>query len=69
MTNGKALVVRDTQGASHSQPDLTDDRVHGGIVQAPIVEAPGQTRVSRKNQHGSLLSFIGDAYLNETENH
>jgi CxxC motif-containing protein (DUF1111 family) len=31
-------------------------------------EAPGQTRVGRfgwKDQHSSLLSFIGDAYLNE----
>jgi hypothetical protein len=65
MTNGKVLVVRDTQGASHSQTDLTDGRIHGEIVQAPIAEAPGQTRVGRKDQHGSLLSFIGDAYLNE----
>ena len=65
MTNGEVLVVRDTQGASHSQTDLTDGRIHGEIVQGPIVEAPGQTRIGRKDQHGSLLSFIGDAYLNE----
>jgi CxxC motif-containing protein (DUF1111 family) len=34
----------------------------------PIVEAPGQTAVGRfgwKDQHASLLSFSGDAYLNE----
>jgi CxxC motif-containing protein (DUF1111 family) len=34
----------------------------------PIVEAPGQAGVGRfgwKNQHASLLSFSGDAYLNE----
>jgi CxxC motif-containing protein (DUF1111 family) len=33
-----------------------------------VLEAPGQTRVGRfgwKDQHSSLLSFIGDAYLNE----
>jgi CxxC motif-containing protein (DUF1111 family) len=37
-------------------------------VQAPIFEAPGQTRVGRfgwKDQHSGLLSFIADAYLNE----
>src|ERR1700751_1179078 len=50
------------------QPELSDGRVHGEVVQAPIFEAPGQTRVGRfgwKDQHSSLLSFIGDAYLNE----
>jgi CxxC motif-containing protein (DUF1111 family) len=53
---------------AEKQPQLTDGRIHGEIVQAPIFEAPGQTRVGRfgwKDQHGSLLSFIGDAYLNE----
>lgn len=38
VTNGKALVVRDTQDASHAQTDLTDGRIHGQIVQAPIFE-------------------------------
>jgi len=60
--------VRDTQGASPPQTDLTDGRIHGEIVQASIFEASGQTRVGRfgwKDQHGSLLFFIGDAYLNE----
>jgi CxxC motif-containing protein (DUF1111 family) len=50
------------------QPELSDGRIHGEVVQAPIFEAPGQTRVGRfgwKDQHSSLLSFIGDAYLNE----
>ena len=50
------------------QPGLTGGRVHGEIVEAPIFEAPGQTRVGRfgwKDQHSSLLSFIADAYLNE----
>jgi hypothetical protein len=52
------------------QPELSEGRVHGEVVQAPIFEAPGQTRVGRfgwKDQHSSLLSFIGDAYLNEME--
>src|ERR1700721_144341 len=50
------------------QPTLSEGRVHGEVVQAPIFEAPGQTRVGRfgwKDQHSSLLSFIADAYLNE----
>jgi CxxC motif-containing protein (DUF1111 family) len=53
---------------AEEQPNLSDGRIHGEVVQAPIFEAPGQTRVGRfgwKDQHSSLLSFIGDAYLNE----
>jgi len=53
---------------ANGQPELSEGRVHGEVVQAPIFEAPGQTRVGRfgwKDQHSSLLSFIGDAYLNE----
>ncbi|HXU34569.1 MAG TPA: di-heme oxidoredictase family protein [Thermoanaerobaculia bacterium] len=40
----------------------------GQIINVPVGEAPGQTRVARfgwKNQHASLLSFSADAYLNE----
>src|ERR1700691_1141955 len=51
-----------------AQPRLSEGRVNGEVVQAPIFEAPGQTRVGRfgwKDQHSSLLSFIADAYLNE----
>jgi len=43
-------------------------KICGQVLYVPIVEAPGQTRPGRfgwKNQHGSLLSFSGDAYLNE----
>jgi CxxC motif-containing protein (DUF1111 family) len=50
------------------QPDQSDGRIHGEVVEAPLFEAPGQTRVGRfgwKDQHGSLLSFVSDAYLNE----
>lgn len=50
------------------QADVTDGRIHGEAVEVPVLEAPGQTRIGRfgwKNQHSSLLSFIGDAYLNE----
>src|SRR3984885_8731559 len=51
-----------------AQPQLSGGRVHGEVVEAPIFEAPGRTRVGRfgwKDQHSSLLSFIADAYLNE----
>jgi CxxC motif-containing protein (DUF1111 family) len=42
--------------------------VRGTIINVPVLEAPGQTRIGRfgwKNQHASLLSFSADAYLNE----
>src|SRR5208282_2376899 len=43
-------------------------KICGQVFQVPIVEAPGQMGVGRfgwKDQHASLLSFSGDAYLNE----
>src|SRR4029077_2773691 len=43
-------------------------KVCGQVLEVPIVEAPGQMSVGRfgwKDQHASLLSFSGDAYLNE----
>jgi CxxC motif-containing protein (DUF1111 family) len=48
--------------------DVSEGRIHGEAIQVPVLEAPGETRVGRfgwKDQHSSLLSFIGDAYLNE----
>jgi len=50
------------------QAEISDGRIHGEAIQVPLLEAPGQTRIGRfgwKDQHSSLLSFIGDAYLNE----
>ncbi len=43
-------------------------KICGQVLLVPIVEAPGQMSVGRfgwKDQHASLLSFAGDAYLNE----
>ncbi len=43
-------------------------KICGQVLVVPIVEAPGETGVGRfgwKNQHASLVSFSGDAYLNE----
>jgi CxxC motif-containing protein (DUF1111 family) len=51
-----------------NQPRLSHGRIQGEAIQVPVLEAPGQTRIGRfgwKDQHSSLLSFIGDAYLNE----
>jgi CxxC motif-containing protein (DUF1111 family) len=53
---------------AENQADVSEGRIHGEAIQVPVLEAPGQTRVGRfgwKDQHSSLLSFIGDAYLNE----
>ncbi len=43
-------------------------KICGQAIYVPIVEAPGRTGIGRfgwKDQHASLLSFSGDAYLNE----
>ena len=47
---------------------LFTSEICGQVLQVPVVEAPGQMSVGRfgwKDQHASLLSFAGDAYLNE----
>jgi CxxC motif-containing protein (DUF1111 family) len=44
------------------------DSMKGTIISVPVIEDGGTLRVGRfgwKNQHASLLSFSGDAYLNE----
>jgi CxxC motif-containing protein (DUF1111 family) len=53
---------------ARNQCKTTRGKVCGVVIYVPIVEAPGQAGVGRlgwKNQHASLLSFSGDAYLNE----
>src|SRR5579864_6643828 len=53
---------------ANGQPGLSGGLIQGQAIQVPVLEAPGQTRVGRfgwKDQHGSLLSFVADAYLNE----
>jgi CxxC motif-containing protein (DUF1111 family) len=50
------------------QMKATHGKIHGEAIEVPVLEAPGQNRIGRfgwKDQHSSLLSFIGDAYLNE----
>src|SRR5258708_38489834 len=53
---------------SKEQCKKSHNKICGQVLYVPIVEAPGQTGVGRfgwKDQHASLLSFSGDAYLNE----
>jgi CxxC motif-containing protein (DUF1111 family) len=56
------------QAIAQHQIEVSEGRIHGEAVEVPVLESPGQTRIGRfgwKDQHSSLLSFIGDAYLNE----
>jgi CxxC motif-containing protein (DUF1111 family) len=50
------------------QPHQSDGLIHGEIIEIPVLEAPGQTRIGRfgwKDQQPTVLSFVADAYLNE----
>lgn len=51
-----------------NQPAESDGMIHGEAIQVPILEAPGRTGVGKfgwKDQDPTILSFSGDAYLNE----
>ena len=53
---------------SKKQCNKNRGKICGLILRVPVLESPGETRVGRfgwKNQQASLLSFSGDAYLNE----
>ena len=53
---------------SANQCNMPNSPICGQAIMVPVMEAPGQLRVARfgwKNQHASLLSFAGDAYVNE----
>jgi len=55
-------------GIASRQPAQSQGAIAGQVIQVPILESPGATRVGRfgwKGQHASLLSFTADAYLNE----
>jgi CxxC motif-containing protein (DUF1111 family) len=55
-------------GLAKDQCRKNHNKICGQVLYVPILEAPGQTGVGRfgwKDQHASLLSFSGDAYLNE----
>ena len=51
-----------------NQPGQSNGMIHGEAIQVPILEAPGQMGVGKfgwKDQDPTILSFSGDAYLNE----
>ena len=51
-----------------NQPAQSNGMIQGEAIQVPIFEAPGQTGVGKfgwKDQDATILSFSGDAYLNE----
>lgn len=53
---------------SDNQCRQSHGKICGLALRVPVLESPGDTRVGRfgwKSQHASLLSFSGDAYLNE----
>jgi CxxC motif-containing protein (DUF1111 family) len=53
---------------ANQQCKSSHKKICGQVLFVPVVEAPGQMGVGRfgwKDQHASLLSFAGDAYLNE----
>jgi CxxC motif-containing protein (DUF1111 family) len=71
-TLGDGFVEAVTDGTLISiaakQIGQTGNEVHGLVINVPVLEAGGALRVGRfgwKNQHASLVSFSGDAYLNE----
>lgn len=51
-----------------NQPAESNGMIHGEAIQVPILEAPGKTGIGKfgwKDQDPTILSFSGDAYLNE----
>jgi CxxC motif-containing protein (DUF1111 family) len=64
----EAIADETLEQIARYQINTTRGRIAGQVIRVPLVEAPGQTRVARfgwKNQHASLKSFSGDAYVNE----
>jgi CxxC motif-containing protein (DUF1111 family) len=64
----EALADQTLLGLARDQCKTSHGKICGLVIHVPIVEAPGQAGIGRfgwKNQHASLLSFSGDAYLNE----
>ncbi len=64
----EAVDDRTLLAISADQPFQSNGMIHGEAIQVPIFEAPGQTGVGKfgwKDQDPTILSFSGDAYLNE----
>lgn len=64
----EAVPDDELQAIASRQCRETGGRICGQVVMVPVLEAPGVYAVGRfgwKDQQASLLSFAGDAYLNE----
>jgi CxxC motif-containing protein (DUF1111 family) len=64
----EAVADQTLKDLAEQQCRSSHHKICGQVLEVPIVEAPGQMSVGRfgwKDQHASLLSFSGDAYLNE----
>ena len=64
----EAVADDDLRDIARDQERRSDGRIHGLVLEVPILEAPGQTAVGRFGwaaQHASLLSFAADAYRDE----
>ncbi len=64
----EALADQTLLDLARDQCKTSHGKICGLVIHVPIVEAPGQAGIGRfgwKDQHASLLSFSGDAYLNE----
>jgi CxxC motif-containing protein (DUF1111 family) len=64
----EAIADQTLADLAQQQCKSSHKKICGQVLYVPIVEAPGQMGVGRfgwKDQHASLLSFAGDAYLNE----
>jgi CxxC motif-containing protein (DUF1111 family) len=64
----EAISSEDIINNANNEPHQSRGAIQGQVVQVPIAESPGATRAGRfgwKDQQASLLSFSGDAYLNE----
>jgi CxxC motif-containing protein (DUF1111 family) len=51
-----------------AQPGQSNGLIHGEAIQVPVFEAPGLMAIGKfgwKDQDATILSFSGDAYLNE----
>ncbi len=64
----EAVDERTLLAIAANQPAQSNGLIHGGAIEVPILEAPGHMGVGRfgwKDQDPTVLSFSGDAYLNE----
>jgi CxxC motif-containing protein (DUF1111 family) len=64
----EAIADDDLIAVANAQPGQSGGMINGQYIMVPVLEGGGITRVGRfgwKDQHASLESFAGDAYLNE----